>query len=96
MGYSISEVRMDDSQVVGEEQNVHGREILAREVRNNETQGCPANRHLPGALLVTTLNSNPAKGTILRSPSWSRCPCLNLLGRKVRGRSNVLSESFVS
>ena len=38
MGYSISEVRMDDSQVVGEEQNVHGREILAREVRNNETQ----------------------------------------------------------
>ena len=37
--------------------------ILARLLGNSGTQGYPANRLPPEALLVTTLNSNEAKGT---------------------------------
>lgn len=40
---------------VAEEENIHGRKILARQLRNNGTHGYPANRHLLEAFLFTIL-----------------------------------------
>lgn len=37
-GYYISQVRIGDLQVVEEEQNTHGRKILAGQLRNSGTQ----------------------------------------------------------
>lgn len=59
-GPSVSEVRMGNLQVVEEEQNAHGGQILRSLLGNSETvdlSGHLAHRPLPKALLLTRVNS---------------------------------------